>query len=128
VARHRVRRHVALLQSSFGVTFDQLVAWNHDLHTDCGNLLLGEAYRVQGPSLTTTTTTVSSSTSISTTAPPATSTTSTPSCAQTYTVQDGDYCFKIWSKFHLSEAAFRALNPGLNEIVDIEVGETLCVG
>jgi LysM repeat protein len=121
----------ALLQSSFGVTLDQLVAWNPDLHTDCGNLLLGEAYCVQGTPLSTTTTITTpttSSTSTRTTPPPASSTTSAPACTKTYTVQEGDYCFKIWAEFGLTEAAFRALNPDVNENCDIDIGQTLCVG
>jgi LysM repeat protein len=33
----------ALLQSSIGVSMAQLMAWNPDLHADCGNLLLDDA-------------------------------------------------------------------------------------
>jgi LysM repeat protein len=127
----------ALLQNTLGVTMAQLMAWNPDLKADCTNLILGDAYCVQGPPLpsTSTTTTSSSSTttkatttstSTTTTKPPSTTTTA-PACATIYTVKAGDWCAKIWEQFGLSEAQFRALNPQLNAACALDVGQVLCV-
>jgi LysM repeat protein len=124
-----------LLQNTLGVTMAQLVAWNPDLKADCSNLILDAAYCVQGPPLppTSTTTTItttpkptSSSTATRTSSAAGPTTTST-TCAQTYTVQSGDWCAKIWEQFGLSEAAFRALNPALDAACVIDVGQVLCV-
>lgn len=41
----------ALLQNTLGVTMAQLMAWNPELKANCSNLVLGEAYCVQGPPL-----------------------------------------------------------------------------
>ena len=40
----------ALLESSYGITFGQLQGWNPALSDSCSNLVLGEAYCVQGAS------------------------------------------------------------------------------
>ena len=42
--------YCSLIESEYGITMAQLVAWNTDLKDDCSNLLLGEAYCVQGDS------------------------------------------------------------------------------
>jgi len=34
------------------------------------------------------------------------------SCSKTYKVQSGDSCFKIWTKYGLSESQFKSLNSG----------------
>jgi LysM repeat protein len=124
-----------LLRNTLGITMAQLVSWNPDLKTDCSNLILGDAYCVQGPSVTVpATTTTAAGTSTSTTSTSTTSTntapTSTPSsstCAQTYTVASGDWCSKIWEQFGLSESDFRSLNPSLNANCDLSIGQVLCV-
>lgn len=127
----------ALLQNTLGVTMAQLIAWNPNLKADCSNLILDDAYCVQGPPLPQT----SATTAITTTPKPTSSSTATrtssaagptttssaPTCAQTYAVQSGDWCAKIWEQFGLSEAAFRALNPALDAACDIDVGQVLCV-
>ncbi|KAH6843385.1 hypothetical protein B0I37DRAFT_437684 [Chaetomium sp. MPI-CAGE-AT-0009] len=124
----------ALLQNTLGVTMAQLVAWNPDLKPDCSNLLLDAAYCVQGPPLPSTTTTTTPNNNPTTTAAATRTTSATASptstsaaCAQTYAVQAGDWCAKIWEQFGLTEAAFRALNPALNAACDIDVGQVLCV-
>ena len=78
----------ALLQATLGVTMTQLVAWNPNLKADCSNLLLGEAYCVQGPPLpssstTTAATTIKSSTVSSSTKTTTVATTSTSTTART---------------------------------------------
>ena len=46
--------YCAKLESSFAITMSQLQLWNPALKSDCSNLVLGEAYCVQGaPSAST---------------------------------------------------------------------------
>ncbi|KAF3069352.1 LysM domain-containing protein [Trichoderma lentiforme] len=123
------------LQSTLGATMAQLLAWNPNLKDDCSNLLLGVAYCVRGPATSSNTTTTTAKTTTTTTAK-ASSTSSTArssstatdsGCSQTYTVVSGDFCFAIWTKFNLTEAQFRALNPSLDTACTITIGQTLCV-
>ncbi|KAM7192140.1 hypothetical protein V8F20_008975 [Naviculisporaceae sp. PSN 640] len=51
-----------------------------------------------------------------------------PTCRATYTVISGDWCAKIWERFGLTEAQFRALNPSLNSNCDLGIGQVVCVG
>lgn len=41
--------YCSLLESTYGITFAQLQAWNTGLDDACDNLELGEAYCVSGP-------------------------------------------------------------------------------
>eukprot|EP00884_Botryococcus_braunii_P018944 jgi/Botrbrau1/5733/Bobra.0134s0009.2 len=50
-----------------------------------------------------------------------------PSCNKFFTVRAGDICFNIWNSYGLSEAQFRALNPGIN-CDNLQIGERVCVG
>ncbi|KAJ6086049.1 LysM domain protein [Penicillium sp. IBT 16267x] len=43
--------YCALLESEYGITFAQLQDWNPNLNSACGNLVLGDAYCVDGPSI-----------------------------------------------------------------------------
>ncbi|OQE12254.1 hypothetical protein PENVUL_c001G06580 [Penicillium vulpinum] len=43
--------YCALLESEYGITFAQLQYWNSNLDPTCGNLILGDAYCVDGPSI-----------------------------------------------------------------------------
>ncbi|KAK6528315.1 hypothetical protein TWF281_009558 [Arthrobotrys megalospora] len=183
--------YCALIESSYGISLDDLIGLNPSLKKDCSNLLLGKAYCVNGgfvatstyssttsskttttstkpptttPSTTTKPTTTTSSTQPPTTTPPKTTSTTTrpstttsqrpivklinpagqilrnliqvvaptvnnipSSCTQTYKVVSGDYCSKIWTKYNLTEAKFKALNPALNAACDIQVGQVVCV-
>eukprot|EP00884_Botryococcus_braunii_P018945 jgi/Botrbrau1/5734/Bobra.0134s0009.1 len=49
------------------------------------------------------------------------------SCNKFFTVRAGDICFNIWNSYRLSEAQFRALNPGIN-CDNLQIGERVCVG
>ena len=40
--------YCALIESEFDITMAQLQLWNPDLLSDCSNLMLGEAYCVNG--------------------------------------------------------------------------------
>ncbi len=116
----------ALLQSTLGVTIAQRVAWNPNLKPDCSNLLLGAAYCVQGPPLTSSTTTTTAMSTKTTSTTVATSSTGS-ACAKTYTVVSGDYCSKIWTQFSLTETQFRALNPSLDANCALAIGQVVCL-
>ncbi|OOF93376.1 carbohydrate-binding module family 50 protein, partial [Aspergillus carbonarius ITEM 5010] len=47
--------YCALLESEYGITFAQLQYWNSNLNSTCGNLVLGDAYCVDGPSISSST-------------------------------------------------------------------------
>jgi chitinase len=49
------------------------------------------------------------------------------SCKSSYTVVNDDNCWKIWTKFNISEAQLRAWNPSLNAACLIQPGQVLCV-
>ncbi len=49
------------------------------------------------------------------------------SCSQKYTVVSGDTCWAIWTKYGLTEATFRSMNPSLDSACDLYVGNVLCV-
>lgn len=106
----------------FGLSEPAFRALNPSLNANC-DLSIGQVLCV-GTSTSTTLSTTKSPTST----PPATTTTATAAaCAQTYAVQSGDWCSKIWAQFNLSEPAFRALNPSLNANCDLSIGQVLCV-
>ncbi|GAA91092.1 carbohydrate-binding module family 50 protein [Aspergillus luchuensis CBS 106.47] len=58
--------YCALLESEYGITFTQLQSWNSNLNSTCGNLILGDAYCVDGPSNVSSTSRIASATAIST--------------------------------------------------------------
>lgn len=117
----------SLLQNTLGVTVAQLTAWSPDLKADCTNLLLGEAYCVQGPSLPPTGSTTARS-------KPSSSAAGQKVCVQynapatCYRVAQGDTCSKIWGSFVLSEVQFRALNSWVDAACEWHAGEGLCIG
>jgi peptidoglycan/xylan/chitin deacetylase (PgdA/CDA1 family) len=48
------------------------------------------------------------------------------SCSSHYTVANGDTCYKIWSKYGLSESKLRSLNPGIS-CSSLKKGDKVCV-
>lgn len=56
--------YCALLESEYGITFAQLQSWNLNLNSTCGNLILGDAYCVDGPSSVLSTSRIASATGI----------------------------------------------------------------
>ncbi|PYH28141.1 LysM domain protein [Aspergillus neoniger CBS 115656] len=58
--------YCALLESKYGITFTQLLAWNSNLNSTCGNLILGDAYCVDGPRNVSCTSGIASATAVST--------------------------------------------------------------
>jgi hypothetical protein len=49
-------------------------------------------------------------------------------CSAFYTVIAGDYCYAIATSFSLSLEALNGLNSGLDCVIGIDIGWTLCVG
>ena len=52
---------------------------------------------------------------------------STGACKETYTVVSGDYCYKIWVEYGITEAELYAWNPSLDSACDLAIGQVLCV-
>lgn len=101
-----------------GLTEEQFRALNPQLNENC-DLDVGQVVCVAPPGGGTPTTTARPTT-----------TTTTPgggSCKKTYTVVGGDYCYKVYTDNGLTEAQFRALNPGLDADCALDVGQVLCV-
>ncbi|KAJ7174357.1 hypothetical protein C8R46DRAFT_1189193 [Mycena filopes] len=109
----------ALIDTQFSISFSQFVAWNPEVNSDCSNIILDEAYCVNGPTVSS-----SSAPASSPTAPG----TITTGCTQYYTVVSGDFCGKIESQFGISFAQFVAWNPEVDAACDnIQAGLQYCV-
>jgi len=48
-------------------------------------------------------------------------------CTETYTVVSGDYCYKIWTEFGITQAELQSWNPSLDSACDLSIGQVLCV-
>uniref|UniRef100_A0A914C4X0 LysM domain-containing protein n=1 Tax=Acrobeloides nanus TaxID=290746 RepID=A0A914C4X0_9BILA len=48
-------------------------------------------------------------------------------CTKYYTVQSGDYCYKIWTDNGLTQQQFYSLNPGI-DCNNLQIGQSVCVG
>ncbi|KAH7717458.1 speract/scavenger receptor domain-containing protein [Aphelenchoides avenae] len=48
-------------------------------------------------------------------------------CKKTYTVKQGDSCWKVWTDNKLTEAKFRSLNPKVN-CDALQIGAKVCIG
>ncbi|KAH8894666.1 hypothetical protein GQ53DRAFT_610598, partial [Thozetella sp. PMI_491] len=110
------------IEQSYGITMDQLVQWNPNLNQDCGNLLLGEAYCVNGGSS-------SGPTSSTTQAPPApTPPGTTTSCYEWHVVVSGDTCFDIEQSAGITMAQLTQWNPDLHDDCgNLLLGEAYCI-
>ncbi|KAK1751404.1 hypothetical protein QBC47DRAFT_434461 [Echria macrotheca] len=115
----------SLIEASFGITFAQLQGWNPSLKSDCSNLLLGEAYCVEGGTAVTAT-----ATSTSTFATPGAPTPSgtTGQCFVFHTVVSGDSCFAIEQTYGITMAQLQAWNPQLaSDCSNLLLGDAYCV-
>ncbi|KAJ7228438.1 LysM domain protein [Mycena pura] len=120
------------LEQQFGVTLAQLRAWNPQLSSDCTNLLLGDAYCVDGGSTSstaassTTTSTIASSTTVPPPAPTPPGTTN--ACFVWHTVVSGDFCGLIEDDFGITMAQLQAWNPQLaSDCTNLLLGDAYCV-
>jgi LysM repeat protein len=124
----------SLIESSFGITFAQLQAWNPSLDSACDNLFLGEAYCVSGPGISTsvsssstTKSTSSTTTSFATPGAPTPSGT-TAQCYTYHTVASGDTCSALETTFGITMAQIVYWNPSLNSgCTNLLLGEAYCV-
>ncbi|CCM00582.1 uncharacterized protein FIBRA_02618 [Fibroporia radiculosa] len=117
--------YCSLIDSKFGITITQFLAWNTGVDANCDNLLLGYQYCVAGPPVSTTSTPASTTTS-PTASPTASGTTS--QCTEYYTVQSGDTCYSIEQQYDITATQFLAWNSGLNSnCTNLELGYEYCV-
>ena len=84
-------------------------------NVDCNKIQVGDKLCI-APS----TATVSSSSAT------ATSSGTPSSCDNTYTVVQGDSCYKIWNTAKLTEAAFKSVNPSI-DCTNLTVGSKVCI-
>ncbi|KZV96691.1 hypothetical protein EXIGLDRAFT_747489 [Exidia glandulosa HHB12029] len=87
------------IETTFGLSFTDLLKWNSGIDTACDNLTLN-SYCVAG---------------------------SPQSCAKTYTVVSGDFCSLAESKNGIDDATLHRLNPWLDANCDMQIGQNLCV-
>jgi LysM repeat protein len=109
-----------LLEDEYGLTFDLLRAWNPSIDNECDNLVVGDAYCIDGAGRASSVTTVlpSASTAVETTS----------TCYDGYTVVSGDTCSAIEDAYGLYFDLFRAWNPSINnDCSNLQVGEAYCV-
>ena len=125
----------ALIEDEYGITFAQLQQWNPNLNSTCGNLILGDAYCVDGGAAASTSSSFPSSTtssSITTTStvsiPGPTQSGITSGCTAYYLTKTGDGCASIESEFGISFAQFYAWNPAIGSNCGaLWIGEAYCV-
>lgn len=104
----------AAIQSTYGITFAQLYAWNPSIGSNCEYLAIGNTYCVAKPAGMTTTTSRQAS--------------QTPTCTKTHTVVSGDSCAAIDTKYGITFAQFYAWNPSIgNDCQYLAIGSTYCV-
>ncbi|KAF7304030.1 hypothetical protein MIND_00634300 [Mycena indigotica] len=88
-----------LIESKFNISFSDVLRWNPEISSTCGNLALASyCVGVAG------------------------------GCQQTYTVVSGDSCGAIESKTGVSDVSLHTLNPWINSACsNIQIGQALCV-
>jgi LysM repeat protein len=123
--------YCGLLEDQYGITFAQLQTWNQDLNAACSNLILGDAYCVQGDTSGDGAAAAASSSAMPVTmTSPGSPTQSgmTASCRGYYTVQSGDSCSGIESEFGVTFAQFYSWNPAIGSNCQyLIVGDAVCV-
>lgn len=120
--------YCGLLENQYDITFGQLQSWNPNLNAACSNLILGDAYCVQGDS--TGSGGAASSTAPVTMTSPGGPTQSgiTSGCEEYYTVQNGDGCSTVESTFGITFTQLYAWNPAIGSNCNfLVVGDAICV-
>ncbi|KAJ7207185.1 LysM domain protein [Mycena pura] len=114
------------IEQQFGVTMSQLLAWNPQLNSGCSNLLLDEAYCVNGAP---TSSGSGSGVPSMTVAPPApTPPGTTGACFVWHTIVSGDSCGAMETQFGITMAQLLAWNPQLNSgCTNLLLDEAYCV-
>ncbi|KAL5360255.1 hypothetical protein BJX96DRAFT_184441 [Aspergillus floccosus] len=93
----------ASIEAQFGITFGEFYSWNPSIGSGCANLWLGYAYCVKGPQSTATATGPGG--------PVQTGITS--NCNAYYTVESGDSCAAIESRYDLTFAELYQWNQAI---------------
>lgn len=115
------------IDTTFGITFAQFQEWNPNaINADCTNLNIGQVVCVSTSNATTSTSVSSSVTSFT---PTASASPSSVPCAEHYTVQAGDSCYVVDTRYGLSFAQLQALNPGVinTDCTNLDIGQVICV-
>ncbi|KZV98835.1 hypothetical protein EXIGLDRAFT_273250 [Exidia glandulosa HHB12029] len=100
----------AVMQTKYGVTFDQIRQWNTEIDAKCSNIQPGIGYCVAGPAV-----------GLGSLLPSA-------GCTDYYTVQPGDTCTVIEARKGITLAQFLAWNPEINsQCSNIQGGVQYCV-
>ncbi|OIW22890.1 hypothetical protein CONLIGDRAFT_719454 [Coniochaeta ligniaria NRRL 30616] len=126
----------ATVESKFGITLAQFLAWNPAVSSDCStNFWAGDAYCVGvsgAPPVSSTKSSSSSTKSVPTvTSPPGPTMTGEPAnCNNWYLVQSGDNCGTVETAYDITHAQFLAWNPAVSSdcATNFWVGEAYCVG
>ncbi|KAG6847464.1 hypothetical protein H0H93_007975 [Arthromyces matolae] len=111
------------IETNYGLTSAQFLAYNPEIAADCSNLQLDLAYCVK-----TSTTTTSGDTGSSGGPPTNLASGSLTTCTEYYTVAAGDDCPTIETKYSIAAVDFFNWNPELNSGCNILAGEAYCVG
>jgi LysM repeat protein len=121
--------YCGLLENQYGITFAQLQTWNQDLNAACSNLILGDAYCVQGDTSGNGAAAASSTAPVTMTSPGGpTQSGITASCKEYYTVQSGDSCTAVESEFGVTFAQLYSWNPAIGSNCNyLVVGDAICV-
>lgn len=126
----------SLVESTFGITHAQFIAWNPAVSEDCStNFWIGDTYCVgvstTGATSTTATATSSISASSAQTSPGSPTMSGIPcNCNLYYDVKSGDSCGTVESKFGITHSEFLLWNPAVSQdcATNFWVDESYCVG
>ncbi|KAL4790494.1 hypothetical protein BDV19DRAFT_394063 [Aspergillus venezuelensis] len=105
----------AALQDYFGITVEQLAAWNPSLSSSDCMLVVGNSYCVEAPHVPppSSTTTTSTTKTTSSGGPSSTQTGLEPSCDEFHLVATGDACFDLAVEYGISLQQFHNWNPAV---------------
>lgn len=124
----------ATVESKFGITLAQFLAWNPAVSSDCAtNFWVGEAYcvGVGGPPVSTTSSSSSTKSVPVVTSPPGpTMTGEPPNCNNWYLIKDGDSCGTVEAAYGITHEQFLEWNPAVSSdcATNFWLGEAYCVG
>ncbi|KAK1241792.1 hypothetical protein MKX07_007615 [Trichoderma sp. CBMAI-0711] len=119
------------IESQFGISLSQFIAWNPAVNSGCTNIIAGYYYCVSVPGATkvTSTTSTKSTPTNGITTPTPIQTGMTTSCNKFYLVQSGDSCAAIATKYNVPLATFYSWNPAVgSSCATLDLGYYVCVG
>lgn len=119
------------VESTFGISFAQLYAWNPAIGSNCQYLVVGDAVCVSELRATSTSTpkVLSSSTSTKVAPPRPTQSGTAANCNRYYVVQSGDSCAGVESKYSITFNQLYTWNPSIGSNCQyLGVGNAYCVG